>query len=81
MSVDHTYAAVVLAGGDGTRLRGLIRAMAGDDRPDRVLLLGMQTRPERLAVLPVSGVEWNDLGTPARVAASRARLDWSLATA
>lgn len=41
----------------------------------------LQPGPERLGVLPVTGLEWNDLGSPARVAVSRARATWRLATA
>jgi hypothetical protein len=36
---------------------------------------------ERLAVLPVTGIEWNDLGSPERVAMSRERASWQLAIA
>jgi mannose-1-phosphate guanylyltransferase len=35
----------------------------------------LQVRPGALAVLPVSGVDWNDLGDPGRVAATRARAE------
>ena len=34
----------------------------------------LERRPEVLAVLPVSGVAWNDLGAPARVLATRQQL-------
>src|SRR5213080_5129751 len=38
------YSAVVLAGGDGTRLRSLTRQLAGDDRPKQFChLLGAET--------------------------------------
>jgi mannose-1-phosphate guanylyltransferase len=40
-----------------------------------------QACPENLAVLPVSGVGWTDLGDPARVHQAQARLDWHPATA
>lgn len=40
-----------------------------------------QAEPAALAVLPVSGVGWNDLGDPARVRATRARLGRELAPA
>jgi mannose-1-phosphate guanylyltransferase len=40
-----------------------------------------QAAPGGLAVLPVSGVGWNDLGDPARVRATQARLGWELAPA
>ncbi|MGH7347626.1 MAG: sugar phosphate nucleotidyltransferase, partial [Candidatus Rokuibacteriota bacterium] len=36
---------------------------------------------ENLAVLPVSGVGWSDLGDPARVRATQERIGWHLATA
>ncbi len=123
------YSAVVLAGGDGTRLRSLTRQLAGDDRPKqfchllsaetllaatrrrarRLIAPGslftvvtrkherfyrpeladaapgtkqvLQARPADLAVLPVSGVEWTDLGDPARVLATRERARWQLASA
>ena len=41
----------------------------------------LQARPADLAVLPVSGVEWTDLGDPARVLATRERARWQLASA
>lgn len=37
----------------------------------------LQVSPGHLAVLPVSGVEWNDLGDPERVMATRRRCGWS----
>jgi mannose-1-phosphate guanylyltransferase len=40
-----------------------------------------QASSAALAVLPVSGVGWNDLGDPARVCATRERIGWELATA
>ena len=40
-----------------------------------------QTRAESLAVLPVSGVSWTDLGDPLRVHEAQARLGWQSATA
>jgi hypothetical protein len=33
----------------------------------------LSARPDSLAVLPVRGVHWNDLGTPERVLATRRR--------
>jgi len=40
----HGYSAVVLAGGDGTRLRSLTRQLSGDERPKQFCrLLGAQT--------------------------------------
>jgi hypothetical protein len=33
----------------------------------------LTARPDRLAVLPVRGVHWNDLGDPKRVLATRRR--------
>lgn len=41
----------------------------------------LQARPTDLAVLPVSGVEWTDLGDPARALATRERTRWQLASA
>jgi len=41
----------------------------------------LQARPADLAVLPVSGVEWTDLGDPARVLATWERARWQLASA
>jgi mannose-1-phosphate guanylyltransferase len=41
----------------------------------------LQQRPEGLAVLPVSGLAWNDLGEPTRVLATQRGLMGSLATA
>jgi mannose-1-phosphate guanylyltransferase len=35
----------------------------------------LAVRPERLGVLPVSGVTWNDLGDPARVFATRRQVE------
>jgi mannose-1-phosphate guanylyltransferase len=122
--------AVILAGGDGVRLRSMTRGIAGDERfraqgwlwnsfmmvgrvsTMRVLIrlaapglsrsfseiagtLGtigegpalerlycglpsvdfsrqvLAARPDRLAVLPVRGVHWGDLGDPARVLVAR----------
>jgi hypothetical protein len=40
-----------------------------------------QARAESLAVLPVSGVGWTDLGDPVRVHEAQARLGWQPATA
>ncbi len=37
--------------------------------------------PAALAVLPVSGFEWNDLGEPMRVLAIQERTRWKLASA
>ena len=41
----------------------------------------LETRAERLAVLPVTGVGWDDLGEPARVLATRRRRAPALASA
>jgi hypothetical protein len=111
--------AVILAGGDGGRLRSMTRSIAGDDRPKqfcalvgedslltetprraaravpahRTLVVAnreperlycglpsvdfsrqvLSARPDRLAVLPVRGVHWSDLGDPDRVLATRRR--------
>jgi hypothetical protein len=80
--------AVILAGGDGVRLRSMPRGITGDDRPGESpalerLYCGLPSvdfsrqvltaRPDRLAVLPVRGVHWNDLGDPERVLATRRR--------
>ncbi len=51
-------------------LRAVAQAYArlgGEDFSRQVLA----ARPDRLAVLPVSGVTWNDLGDPGRVVATR----------
>lgn len=41
----------------------------------------LAARPERLGVLPVSGVAWNDLGDPARVFATRRQVErWASVT-
>jgi hypothetical protein len=64
--------AVVLAGGDGTRLRHLTSRIAGDSRPKQFChffggrsLLGQM--PERLVVLQDGVPGWTDLGSPRRV--------------
>jgi mannose-1-phosphate guanylyltransferase len=41
----------------------------------------LQTNPATLAVLPVSGLGWNDLGDPARVLATRTRAPAALVSA
>ena len=41
----------------------------------------LQTKPADLAVLPVSGLEWTDLGDPARVLGTREGTRWPLASA
>lgn len=117
--------AVILAGGDGVRLRSLTRSIAGDDRRKQLCaLVGehalltetrrraahavpahphlgtvgevralerlycglpsvdfsryvLTARAESLAVLPVRGVDWNDLGDPERVLAARRRA-WAM---
>ena len=41
----------------------------------------LAVRPQRLGVLPVSGVTWNDLGDPARVFATRRQVErWASVT-
>jgi hypothetical protein len=84
--------AVILAGGDGVRLRSMTRSIAGDERPKQFCaLVGpdalltetrrrtalarpvLTARPDTLAVLPVRGVDWSDLGDPERVLATRRR--------
>ena len=113
------YSGVILAGGDGTRLRSLTRTLAGDDRPKQFCrLLGRHTlleetrrragrliAPERLltvvtrpherfyvpALLDAAPgtvvVQPDNRGTapaildPARVLATRERVDWQLASA
>jgi mannose-1-phosphate guanylyltransferase len=57
---------------------------AGEDAAVRAVYAGLaaldfsrlvlQRRPDALAVLPVAGVSWNDLGDPARVRATRVAL-------
>jgi hypothetical protein len=39
-----------------------------------------QARSENLAVAPVSGVSWSDLGDHARIRATRDGIGWQLAT-
>jgi hypothetical protein len=51
-------------------LREAYAAVPGVDLSTQVL----ERRPDVLAVLPVSGVAWNDLGAPARVLATRRQL-------
>jgi len=54
--MSHGYSAIILAGGDGTRLRSLTQRLAGDDRPkqfchligDRSLLTETRRRVGRL---------------------------------
>lgn len=41
----------------------------------------LQRHPAGLAVLPVTGLAWNDLGDPARVRATQERVHWQLASA
>lgn len=41
----------------------------------------LQRHPVGLAVLPVTGLAWNDLGDPARVRATQERVHWQLASA
>ncbi len=68
--------AVILAGGAGVRRRSMTRSIAGDDRPSSSARSWKRTRcspRRRLAVLPVGGVHWNDLGDPERVLATRRR--------
>lgn len=50
--------------------RAVYRALPARDLSRHVL----QRHPERLAVLPVRGVGWNDLGDPARVLVTQERL-------
>lgn len=59
-------------GPDETRaVRDAYQALAPADFSRHVL----ERRPERLGVLPVSGVTWTDLGDPARVFATRRALE------
>jgi mannose-1-phosphate guanylyltransferase len=53
--------------GEAAAVGDAYRALAPADFSRQVL----EGRPERLGVLPVSGVAWNDLGDPARVLATR----------
>lgn len=53
------------------------RRLSSTDLSKRVF----QAHPESLAVLPVSGVDWNDLGDPVRVRATQERTGWHLASA
>ena len=92
--------AVILAGGEGSRLKSIPRALTGDDQPKLARLrscLGhpagertmsdiygriaptdfsrdvLHACPERLPVVPVRDVEWNDIGEPGRLHAARRR--------
>lgn len=51
-------------------LRAVYAAVPSVDMSREVL----ERRPERLAVLPVSGIAWNDLGAPARMLATQRQL-------
>ncbi|HEU4369528.1 MAG TPA: sugar phosphate nucleotidyltransferase [Methylomirabilota bacterium] len=51
-------------------VRAVYRTLPARDLSRHVL----QRHPERLAVLPVSGIGWNDLGDPARVLVTQERL-------
>ena len=37
----------------------------------------LQRAPEALAVMRVNGIDWNDLGDPDRVLATRRELEWN----
>ncbi|PYO02355.1 MAG: hypothetical protein DMD91_04880 [Candidatus Rokuibacteriota bacterium] len=86
-SVSQDWTAVILAGGDGTRLRELTRRIVGDDRPKQFCrILGSetlldQTRQRVAQVLPVTGVDWSDLGSLERVRSTRGGVERSLVTA
>jgi mannose-1-phosphate guanylyltransferase len=56
--------------GEATAARALYAGLAPVDLSRDVLA----ARPEALAVLPIRGVEWNDLGEPRRVLATRQRI-------
>jgi hypothetical protein len=61
---------LVLAGGDGRRLRPLTRRISGDERPKQFCkVLGQETLVEQTLRLG-----WNDLGEPRRVMATLARI-------
>jgi len=85
--VSQDWTAVILAGGDGTRLRELTRRIVGDDRPKQFCrILGSetlldQTRQRVAQVLPVTGVDWSDLGSLERVRSTRGGVERSLVTA
>ena len=57
--------------------RAVYAELPATDFSKRVL----QALPADLAVLPVSGLEWNDLGDPTRVLVTRERTHWQLASA
>jgi hypothetical protein len=63
--------------GEDAAARAVYRGLPVTDLSRHVF----QACPGALAVLPVSGVGWSDLGDPARVRATRARMGWQLATA
>jgi hypothetical protein len=56
--------------GECAALDRLYSGLPSVDFPRQVLT----ARPDRLAVLPVRGVHWNDLGEPERVLATRRRI-------
>jgi mannose-1-phosphate guanylyltransferase len=58
-------------------VRGVYGRLPSTDLSKHVL----QRHPANLAVLPVSGLGWNDLGDPARVLATRERAQSELAPA
>jgi len=59
------------------RARTVYAPLPAIDFSKRVL----QARPAKLAVFPVSGFEWNDLGDPARVCATQWRTRRNVASA
>jgi hypothetical protein len=65
------------APGEDELVAGVYARVASTDFSKAVL----QRRPADLAVLPVSGVGWNDLGDPARVLATRLRAQGELVSA
>ena len=67
------------AAGEAKAIQSLYSRLRSSNFSDEVLA----RRPETLAVLPVTGVAWSDLGEPKRVLASIARIgqrpDWAAA--
>jgi hypothetical protein len=71
---DLARALAPLAAADPAQQDGAARAVYPRLAPVDFSAQVLQARPQGLAVAPVGGVAWNDLGDPARVRATRAYL-------